>query len=85
MFGCELLAVAPGAMGKFEKAGLPVEPVWIRGGYAWGINRPSYFLVGEQFLVRQAPGEADGDDWYGCRDPMGADLLKSLGLPTAIR
>jgi hypothetical protein len=35
MFGSELLAVAPGALEKFEGAGLPVEPVSIRGEYAW--------------------------------------------------
>jgi len=60
MFGSELLAVAPGALEKFEGAGLPVEPVWIRGEYAWGIDRPSYFLVGERFLVCRAPDDADG-------------------------
>jgi hypothetical protein len=85
MFGSELLAVAPRALEKFEGAGLPVEPVWIRGEYAWGIDRPSYFLVGESFLVRRAPYEADGDDWYGCKNGMGAGVLGSLGLPTQIQ
>lgn len=72
VFGSELLALAPGALEKFEGAGLPVEPVWIRGEYAWGFDGPSYFLVGERFLVRRAPDEADGDDWYGCKDETGA-------------
>ena len=72
VFGSELLAVAPGALEKFESAGLLVEPVWIRGEYACDIDRPSYFLVGERFLVRRAPDEADGDDWYGCKDETGA-------------
>jgi hypothetical protein len=85
MFGSELLAVAPSALEKFEGAGLPVEPVWIRGEYAWDFDRPSYFLVGERFLVRRAPGEADGEDWYGCKDGEGTGVLKSLGLPTQIR
>lgn len=84
LFGSQLVAVAPGAIAKFEQAGLPVEPVWIKGEYAWGIDRPSYYLVKERFLVRQAPKEADGDDWYGCQDVSGAQLLKSLGLPTSI-
>ena len=80
-----LLAVAPGALEKFEKAGLSIEPVWIRGEYAWDIDRPSYYLVSERFLIRRAPDEADGDDWYGCEDGAGAEVLTSLGLPTAIR
>jgi len=84
MFGSELLAVAPSALEKFESAGLPVEPVWIRGEYAWDIDRPSYFLVDERFLVRRAPDEGDGDDWYGCKNRTGAGVLKSLGLPTQI-
>jgi hypothetical protein len=42
MFGSDLLAVAPGALEKFEAAKLPVEPVWIRGEYGWDIDRPSY-------------------------------------------
>lgn len=85
MFGSELVAVAPGALEKLEGAGLPVEPVWIRGEYAWEIDRPSYYLVGERFLVRRAPNEADGDDWYGSQDKESAGLLRSLSLPTQIR
>jgi hypothetical protein len=85
VFGSDLLAVAAGALEKFESAGLLVEPVWIRGEYACDIDRLSYFLVGERFLVRRAPDEGDGDDWYGCKDGVGAGLLRSLGLPTEIR
>jgi hypothetical protein len=84
MFGSELVAVAPGALEKFESAGLPVEPLWIRGEYAWGIDQPSYFLAGERFLVRRAPDEGDGEDWYGCKDGVDAGVLRSLGLPTQI-
>jgi hypothetical protein len=84
MFGSELLAVAPGALETFEREGLAVEPVWIRGEYAWDIDRPSYFLVDERFLVRRAPDEADGDDWYGCQDEAGAGVLRSLDLPTGL-
>ena len=84
MFGSELVAVASGALEKFAEAGLSVEPVWVRGEYAWDIDRPSYFLVGDRFFVRRAPDEADGDDWYGCKDAAGADALASLGLPAAI-
>jgi hypothetical protein len=84
VFGSELLAAAPGALEKFESAGLRVEPVWIRGEYAWDIDRPSYFLVGERLLVRRAPDEADGDDWYGCKVGTGAGLLRSLDLPTQL-
>jgi hypothetical protein len=84
MFGSELVAVAPGALETFERAGMPVEPVWIRGEYAWGIDQPSYFLAGELFLVRRAPDEANGEDWYGCKDGVGAGVLRSLGLPTQI-
>jgi hypothetical protein len=84
MFGSEILAVAPGAVEKFEKAGLSVELVWKRGEYAYGIDRPSYFLADEHFLVRRAPNEADGDDWYGCNTSTGGELLTSLGLPKQI-
>jgi hypothetical protein len=84
MFGSELLAAAPGALAKTAEAGLSVEPVWITGEYAWDIDRPSYFLVGNQFLVRRAPDEGDGDDWYGCKDAAGAGVWTSLGLPTQI-
>ena len=84
MFGSELLATAPSALETLESAGLTVEPAWIRGEYAWDIDRPSYFLVGERFLVRRAPDEADGEDWYGCKDELGEGLLKSLSLPTQI-
>jgi hypothetical protein len=84
MFGSELVAVAPGALEKFEAAGLLVEPVWMRGEYAWDIDRPSYFLVGNRFLVRRAPDEGNGDDWYSCKDANGGDFLASLGLPTEI-
>jgi hypothetical protein len=34
MFGSELLAAAPGVLETLEGAGLPVEPVWIKGEYA---------------------------------------------------
>jgi hypothetical protein len=85
MFGSEILAVAPGALARFEGAGVKIEPVWINGEYAWGIDRPSYFLAGDHFLVRRAPDEADGDDWYGCNTLQGAELLESLALPTQIR
>jgi hypothetical protein len=84
MFGSELLAVAPGALEKFENAGLSVEPVWIRGEYVWDNHWASYFLVGERFLVRRDPDLADGEDWYGCNDTEGAGVLGSLGLPTQI-
>jgi len=85
MFGSEILAVAPGALAKFEESGVKIEPVWINGEYAWDIDRPSYYLAGENFLVRRAPDEADGDDWYGCKNSAGADMLKSLGLATEVR
>jgi hypothetical protein len=84
MFGSEILAVAPGALAKFEEAGVEIEPVWTNGEYAWDIDRPSYFLADERFLVRRAPEQADGDDWYGCNSSAGAELLTSLGLPTQI-
>lgn len=82
VFSSDLLAVAPGALEKLENSGLLVEPVWIKGEYAWDIDRPSYFLVGKRFLVRRAPDEGDGDDWYGCKDGTGDGVLRSLGLPT---
>ena len=67
------------------KAGLPVEPVWIRGEYTWGIDRLSYFLVGEQFLVRQATIEADGDDWYGCKDGASFKRVDVVGFANGDR
>ena len=85
LFGSEFVAVAPGAMRKFEQAGLPIEPVWIKGEYAWNYGCLSYFFVGEQFLVRRSSDKADGKDWYACRNRKGAELLTSLGLPTSIR
>jgi hypothetical protein len=84
MFGSELVAVAPGALEKLEAGGFSIEPVWISGEYACDTDRPSYFLAADRFLIRRAPDEADGDDWYGSKDAAGADVLPSLGLPTAI-
>jgi hypothetical protein len=81
IFGSERLATAADVLEKFEKAGLPV---WIKGEYAWDIDRPSYFLVDERFLVRRAPDEGDGGDWYGCANGAGVDVLRSLGLPSQI-
>jgi hypothetical protein len=81
MFGAKIVAVAQGALERFEQAGLPIEPVWIGGEYVWGDDRPSYFLAGERFLVRRALNEADGEDWYGCNDEAGGKVLESLGLP----
>ncbi len=85
MFGSELVDAEPGALEKFAEAGAKIEPVWINGEYAWDIDRPTYFLVDERFLVRRALDEADGDDWYGCNSVAGAEMLTSLGLPTGIR
>lgn len=84
MFGSELVAVADGTLEKFAEAGLSIEPVWIRGEYAWDVDRPSYFLVDERFLVRRALDEGDGDDWYGCKDAAGAGVLNAIGLPTCM-
>jgi hypothetical protein len=84
MLGSEILAVALGALERFERAGLPVEAVWISGEYAWDIDRPSYFRAGERFLIRRAPNEADCDDWYGYNTSTGGELLTSLGLPKQI-
>jgi hypothetical protein len=85
MFGSEIVALAPGTLEKFEESGASVEPVWINGEYARDIDRPSYFLAGGRFLVRRAPDEADGDDWYGCQDLTCVETLSSLGLPTQMR
>jgi hypothetical protein len=85
VLGSNLGAAAPGALEVFERAGMPIEPVWIRGEYAWDIDRPSYFLAGNRFLVRRAPDEADGDDWYGCQHHADGAVLKSLGLPTELQ
>jgi hypothetical protein len=71
-------------MAKFLAAGVRIEPVWIKGEYAWDIDQPSFFLVGERFLVRHAPDEGDGDDWYACNSVAGAEELKTLELPTEI-
>jgi hypothetical protein len=49
------------------------------------IDRPSFFPVGDLFLVRRAPDEADGDDWYGYKNRAGAGVLTSLGLLAGIR
>lgn len=84
MFGSEILAVAPEALARFGEAGLKTEPVWINGEYACDIDRPSYYLAGEHFLVRRAPDEANGDDWYGCNNSAGAEMLTLVGLPTQI-
>jgi hypothetical protein len=81
MFGSEIGGAAVGALAKFKVAGVKIEPVWLGGEYAWNIDRPSYFLADDRFLVRHAPNEADGDDWYGCNSSAGAELLASLGLP----
>jgi len=84
MFGSEIVAAAPGALEKFRQSGFAIEPVWAHGEYAWDIDRPSYFLVADRFLLRRAPDEADGDDWYGCNSRAGTEVLNSLGLPTTL-
>jgi hypothetical protein len=84
MFGSEIVGVAPGALAIFKQAGVTIEPVWMNGEYVWDIDRPSYFLADESFLLRRAPNEADGDEWYGCNTSTGAERLTSLGLPTQI-
>jgi hypothetical protein len=80
MFGSENLDVASGALAKFQESGTKVEQVWLEGEYAWGIDRPSYYLADECVLVRRAPNEADGDDWYGWNSSKSDELLFSLGL-----
>lgn len=84
LFGSEFLSTFPNALEMFEQAELSVEPLWVRGEYACDIDRPSYFLVGERLLVRRAPKEANGEDWYACNGEMGARMLQSLGLPTSM-
>ncbi len=81
MFGCRIVSVATNALQSFTKAGLTVEPLWVNGEYAWGIDRPSYSLVAGCIVVRSAPNEGDGDDWYGCTSIEGQDILMSLALP----
>ncbi|HSI33480.1 MAG TPA: hypothetical protein VK986_07810 [Tepidisphaeraceae bacterium] len=84
LHGSHVVAVAPAALEVFQQAGMPVVPAWIRGEYAWDIDRPSYYLAGGRFLVRRALDEDNGDDWYACIDPAGAGVLKALGLPSDI-
>ena len=83
-----------GSSGSVVTAGLPspTDTLWAHAGTvkecqenAQDIDRPSYFLVGERFLVRRAPDEADGEDWYGCKDGVGAAVLRSFGMPTSLR
>jgi hypothetical protein len=84
MLGSELLAVAPGALAIFEEVGARIQPVWIKGEYTWDIDRPSFFLIDDRFLLRHAPDVANGDDWHGCNDTERAEMLTSLGLPTGL-
>ena len=83
MFGSDAVAEAPRALERFGEAGMQIEPVWLNGEYAWAW-RPSYYLVGERFLLRRALEENDGADWYGCNQTEGVDELRSLGLPTGV-
>ncbi len=80
LFGSQLLGAAPKAFEKFETTGLGIQPVWINGEYAWDIDRPSYFVVDHRFLIRRAPEDADGDDWYGCKNASDMELLSWLDL-----
>lgn len=84
MFGCRIVGVAPNTLAMFNDAGMQPEPVWLNGEYVWDGDQPSYFLVAGCIIVRNAPNEADGDDWYGCSSPEGERVLISLGLPTEI-
>ena len=84
MFSSKLVACAHEALEKLQQVGLSVEPVWARGEYAWEINRPTYYLVADRFLLRRELMEADGDDWYGCEDSAGAKILGASGLPTTM-
>lgn len=83
MFGSEIVAQAPRALEKFEEAGMRIDPLWLDGEYAWAW-RPTYYLVGERFLLRRALEESDGADWYACNQSKGADELRSLRLPTSL-
>lgn len=85
LFGSEMVHCAPDVLAKFENAGAKIEPVWLDGEYAWefcslaGRARPSYFLAADGILIRRAPEEADGEDWYGCNTADGA--VGGAGVP----
>lgn len=81
IFGSRILCTGTGTLDIFKESQIPIEPVWMNGEYAWGFDRPSYFLVGDSILVRQALDEGDGDDWYGCSTSKGEDILVAVGLP----
>jgi hypothetical protein len=82
LFSSTFVSAAPDVSGKFKKAGLTVEPVWIAGEYAWGFMRPSYYLVEGSILLRECIDQADGDNWYACEDEAGQKLLQSFALST---
>lgn len=81
MFGSRIVSTATGTLKIFAESQIPIEPVWMNGEYAWGIDRPSYFLVGNSILVRQAINEGDGVEWYGCSRREGEEILIAVGLP----
>ncbi|MDX1965443.1 MAG: hypothetical protein SFX18_20020 [Pirellulales bacterium] len=84
LFGSRILGVSTNTRALFNDAGVKTEPVWLKGEYAWNLHRPSYFLAAGCIIVRNAPNEADGDDWYGCNSTEGERILISLRLPTSI-
>lgn len=80
LFGAEAGGVDENARERFQEAGLTLTPLWINGEYANDYVRPSYYLIDEQILLRRALEEADGDDWYSCKDESGKQRLIALGL-----
>ena len=84
MFGSETLGVATNTLSTFQDAGVATTPVWLEGEYVWDDARPSYFLASDCILIRVAPDQADGDDWYGCSTAEGKAVLLSLSLPVEI-
>jgi hypothetical protein len=85
LFGSQLTGYERGLLAKFQKAGMSTQPVWINGEYGWNIDGPSYFLADGRFIIRQAPAEGDGHEFYGCDDAAGPDVITSLGLLIELR
>jgi hypothetical protein len=84
MFGSEFVAAAPDALSKMGREGLLIEPIWIDGEYAYEHTRPTFSLVENRILLRRAPEDGDGDDWYGWNDQSFSSKVSLLGLPTCI-
>jgi hypothetical protein len=85
MMGANFGACHENVLDVLSEAGYDIERIWMDGEYAWEEVRHSYFLIDQRILLRRDTGDCALDDqWYGYNDPAGAEILKSVDVPTGV-